>query len=52
VTWRGGVATSVGGEATPEREKEGDDASWTDANLTVSKRKKIHGIDSTAINGR
>jgi hypothetical protein len=36
----GGVATSVGGEATPKREKGGDDVSWVDANLTGPKNKK------------
>jgi hypothetical protein len=41
VTQRGGVATSARGEATPEREKGGDDASWTDENLTRPKIKKI-----------
>jgi hypothetical protein len=34
VTRHGGVATSVGGEAAPGREKGEDDVSWADANLT------------------
>jgi hypothetical protein len=36
---RGGVATSAGGEATPGREKGGDDTSWADVNLTEPKNK-------------
>jgi hypothetical protein len=39
VTWRNDMITSVGGEATPEREKVGDDVSWADANLTELKNK-------------
>jgi hypothetical protein len=34
VTRRGGMMTSVGGEAAPKREKGGDDVSWAGANLT------------------
>jgi hypothetical protein len=49
MTRRTGVATSVGGEATPERRKGGDDISWTDVDLTGSKIKKIHAIDSTLL---
>jgi hypothetical protein len=30
----------AGGEATPRREKGGDDASWADANLTGPKNKE------------
>jgi hypothetical protein len=30
----------------------GEDASWVDMNLTELKIKKIHVVDSTAINGR
>jgi hypothetical protein len=51
MTRRDGVTTSTGGEATPERGKEGDDASWADTSLTVSKMKKIHAVDSTITNG-
>jgi hypothetical protein len=40
VTWRGSVATSVRGEATPEMGKGGDDTSWDDANFTRPKNKK------------
>jgi hypothetical protein len=41
VTQRGGVATSVEGEATSGRKKGGDDdASWADANLTGPKNKE------------
>jgi hypothetical protein len=38
VTQRGGVATSAGGEATPERRKGGDDVNWAGVNLTRSKK--------------
>jgi hypothetical protein len=48
VTRRGDVAISVGGEASPERRKGGDDASWVDVNFTVPKNKKIHTVDSAA----
>jgi hypothetical protein len=48
----GCVTTSARGEAAPERGKKGDDASWTDANLTRQKKKKIHAVHSTAINVR
>jgi hypothetical protein len=51
VTRYDGVTTLAGGETTPEREKGVDDASWVDANLTVSKIKKIHVIDSASTNG-
>jgi hypothetical protein len=34
VIQRGGVATSAGGDAAPEREKGGDDVGWADTNLT------------------
>jgi hypothetical protein len=40
VTQRNGVVTSVGGEVTSGRGKGGDNASWTDVNLTGSKNKK------------
>jgi hypothetical protein len=36
-----GVVTSVGGEVALGRGKRGDDISWTDANLTWLKNKKI-----------
>jgi hypothetical protein len=43
---------SVGGEAVPERGKGGDDDSWIDVNpYWAKKMKKIHAIDSAAING-
>jgi hypothetical protein len=45
--------TSVGGEAAPEREKGGDDVSWTDVNLIWTKKiKKIHAVDSATTNER
>jgi hypothetical protein len=37
VTWRDGMTTSVEEEMTPKRGKGGDDASWTDTNLTEPK---------------
>jgi hypothetical protein len=40
VTQRGGVMTSVEGEATPGRGKGGDVVSWADANLTRLKNEK------------
>jgi hypothetical protein len=53
VTWHGGMATSVEGEATPRRGKGGDDANWADANFTSQKNeKKIHTIDLASTNGR
>jgi hypothetical protein len=52
VTRRGNVTTSIGGEAAPKRGKRGDDASWTNANLTEPKMKKIHTVDSAGTNGR
>jgi hypothetical protein len=52
VIQRGGVATSIGGEAAPRREKEEDDASWTNVNFTRPKNKKIHTVNSVATNGR
>jgi hypothetical protein len=48
VTQRGGVTTSTGGEAVPEREKGGDDVSWIDANLTRKKMNKTHAVNSAA----
>jgi hypothetical protein len=47
-----GVVTPTGGEVAPRREKRGDDASWTETNLTGLKIKKIHVVDSAATNGR
>jgi hypothetical protein len=52
VIQRGGVATSIGGEAAPRREKEEDDASWTNVNFTRPKNKKIHTVNSVATNGQ
>jgi hypothetical protein len=40
VTRRGDMAMSNGGEAAPERRKEGDDASWADVNLIGMENKK------------
>jgi hypothetical protein len=40
VTRRGGVATSAGGETTSGRGKGGDDASWSDADLTRPKNEE------------
>jgi hypothetical protein len=50
VTRRGAMVTSAGGEAASEMKKGGDDASWTDVNLTYQKMKKIHAIDLVATN--
>jgi hypothetical protein len=47
-----GVVTPTGGEVAPRREKRGDDASWTETNLTGLKIQKIHVVDSAATNGR
>jgi hypothetical protein len=52
VTRHNDVATSVRGEATLRRRKGGGDASWADVNPTGQKMKKIHVVDSVAINGR
>jgi hypothetical protein len=52
VTWCSGVTTSTRGEAAPRKGKGGDDASWTNANLTGPKNKKIHAFDSAGTNGR
>jgi hypothetical protein len=43
--------TLVGGEVTIRREKEGDNTSWTNTNLTGPKMKKIHVVDSVGTNG-
>jgi hypothetical protein len=40
VTRCGSVTMSTGGEAAPGREKGGDNASWTDVNLTGPKYKE------------
>jgi hypothetical protein len=37
---RGGVTTSVGGKAAPERGKGGDVVSWADANFIEPKNKE------------
>jgi hypothetical protein len=42
VTRHSSVATLASGEVTPKKGKRGDDANWTDANLTVLKREKIN----------
>jgi hypothetical protein len=52
VTWRGGVTTSVRGDAISKRGKGGDNVSWADMNLTRPKMKKMHAVDSAAINER
>ncbi len=52
MTWCGGVATSAKGEVAPRREKRPHYASWTETNLIGLKIKKIHAVDSAAINGR
>jgi hypothetical protein len=44
--------TSAGGEAPPERENGGEDASWANTNLTGLKMKKIHAVNLVGINGR
>jgi hypothetical protein len=40
VTQRGGVATSVGGEAAQGRGKGGDDVSWAGANFIGPKNEE------------
>jgi hypothetical protein len=40
VIWHGGMATSAGGEAAPERGKGEDNTSWTDVNLIGPKNKE------------
>jgi hypothetical protein len=51
VTRRDGVMTSDGGEAASERGQGGDDASWSDTDLTRPKKKiEIHTVDSAAKN--
>jgi hypothetical protein len=53
MTRLGGVCTWVRGEVAPGRGMGGDDASWTDTNLTgLKNEKKIHTVDSIATNGR
>jgi hypothetical protein len=52
VTWRGGVAMSIGGEVAPGRGTVGDAAYWGDTNLTRLKMMKIDAVDSAATNGR
>jgi hypothetical protein len=52
VTRRGGMVTSVRGEAALGREKGGDNVSWADMNLTGSKNKKNpHGRFSYYMDG-
>jgi hypothetical protein len=43
---------SFEGEASPGREKGGDDDCWPDVNHTKPKMKEIHAVDSVATNGR
>jgi hypothetical protein len=50
VTRCGGVATSIGGDVAPGMGKEGDDAVGLTQILLGRKMKKIHAVDSTAIN--
>jgi hypothetical protein len=52
VTRCGGMTMSAGGEATPRREKRGNNISWADANLVGLKIKKIYAVDSTGTNKR
>jgi hypothetical protein len=41
----------VGGDATPEMRKRGNDTNWFDANLTGPKNeKKNHAVDSANTN--
>jgi hypothetical protein len=40
------------GEAAPGKEKKGDGTSWTDANFTGQKKKKINAADSITANDR
>jgi hypothetical protein len=49
---RSGVTPSARGEAAPRRKNRGDDASWTDVNLTGQKMKKINMFDSAGTNER
>jgi hypothetical protein len=37
---------SVGGDAAPGRGKGRNNISWADANVTISKNKKNHTVDS------
>jgi hypothetical protein len=46
------VMMSAGGEAAPGRGKGEDDVNWADINLTGSKMKKIHIVNSVATNER
>jgi hypothetical protein len=56
--WKGsvtrcrGVTTSTDGEATPRREKGGNNISWADTNLVGLKIKKIYAVDSAGTNKR
>jgi hypothetical protein len=40
------VLTLTGGEVAPGRENRGDNDSWANMDLTRSKIKKIHTVDS------
>jgi hypothetical protein len=46
------VTTLAEGDAASGRGKRGDGVSWADVNLTGSKMKKIHVINSDGTNGR
>jgi hypothetical protein len=46
------MMTLAGGKVASGRGKGGDNASWVHANLTGSKIKKIHVVDSANANGR
>jgi hypothetical protein len=47
------MATSIGGDAAPERGKGGENTSLVDANLAWPKNKiKIQTVDSAVINER
>jgi hypothetical protein len=50
VTQRGDIAMLARGEAAPGKKKKGDDTSWTDANFTGPKKKKINVVDSITAN--
>jgi hypothetical protein len=47
---RRGSVTSAEGKAALGREDGGDDVGWANANLTGSKMKKIHTVDSAVTN--
>jgi hypothetical protein len=51
MTQRSSMVTSARGEATPRREKRGDDAVGLVRILLDRKMKKIYVVDSTVTNG-